>query len=72
MTSNEGLVFSRITPVSGGIWGSLDEINDTIISLSPSYITRAGLSLEAVKSVKGKGKRTIALHLYLTFKSSKQ
>jgi hypothetical protein len=36
-----------------------EEIKATITSFSPSYKTRAGLTLAAVKSVNGKGMSTI-------------
>jgi len=43
----------------------LDDINDTTASFSPSYRTKAGLSLAAVKSVKGNGRRTIFPFIYI-------
>jgi len=50
---------SNITSVKLGLSGTLEEMNATTTSCSPSNRTNAGLNFAEVKFVKGKGIRTI-------------
>lgn len=52
------LSVTTISP-DNGVSGTLDEMKATTTSFVPSWITRAGLNFAVVRSVKGKGTRTI-------------
>jgi len=63
---NSGWVSLIMMSVGVGFRVSLEEMNATTTSFSPSSITSAGLSFVVVRFVNGKGMRTILPFNYLT------